>query len=73
MVDAAPEAKEYCTSGYFGYLDVIFPGKHIYNIHNKGDTFTTEGASADLRHLTAHLDTPRLFSPFAKAANSAIF
>ena len=50
MVDAAPEAEEYCTDGYYGYLDVVFPGKHIYNIHNKNDTFTVEGVNADLRH-----------------------
>lgn len=42
MVDAAPEAKEYCTNKY---LDVIFPGKHIYDIHNKDDTFTVEGVA----------------------------
>ncbi len=50
MVDAAPQAGRYCTDGYFGYLDVVFPGKHIYNIHNKKDTFTVEGVNADLRH-----------------------
>lgn len=50
MVDAAPEAERYCTDGYFGYLDVVFPGKHIYNIHTKKDTFTVEGVNADLRH-----------------------
>ena len=50
MVDAAPEAEYYCTDGYQGYLDVVFPGKHIYNVHNKNDTFTVEGVNADLRH-----------------------
>ena len=50
MVDAAPEAEKYCTDGYSGYLDVAFPGKHIFNIHNKNDTFTVEGVNADLRH-----------------------
>ena len=50
MVDAAPDAKYYCTDGYSGYLDVIFPGKHIFNIHNKSDTFTVKGVNADLRH-----------------------
>ncbi len=50
MVDAAPEAEQYCTDGYFGYLDVVFPGKHIFNIHNKNDTFTVESVNADLRH-----------------------
>lgn len=50
MVDAAPAAEHYCTDGYSGYLDVVFPGKHIFNIHNKKDTFTVEGVNADLRH-----------------------
>ena len=43
MVDMAPEAEVYYTDGYSGYLDVVFPGEHIYNIHNKNDTFTAEG------------------------------
>ena len=47
MVDTAPEAKQYCTDGY---LDVVFPGKHIFNVHNKKDTFTVESVNADLRH-----------------------
>ena len=50
MVDAAPEAEEYCTDGYSGYLDVIFSGEHTFNVHNKNDTFTVEGVNADLRH-----------------------
>ena len=50
MIDAAPAAKQYCTEGYYGYLDEIFPGKHIFNIHSKKDTFTVEGVDADLRH-----------------------
>ncbi len=50
MANDAPEAEYYCTDGYFGYLDVVFPGKHIYNIRNKNDTFTVEGINADLRH-----------------------
>ena len=50
MVNTAPEAKQYCTDGYYGYLDVVFPGKHIFNIHNKKDTFTVESVNADLRH-----------------------
>ena len=33
-----------------GYLDVVYPGQHIYNIHDKKDTFTVEGVNADLRH-----------------------
>lgn len=50
IIDDAPEAENYCTDGYYGYLDIIYPGKHIYNIHNKKDTFIVEGLNADLRH-----------------------
>ena len=50
IVDSAPEARRYYTDGYSGYLDVVYPGQHIYNIHNKNDTFTVEGVNADLRH-----------------------
>jgi IS1 family transposase len=50
IVDAAPEAKHYCTDGYFGYVDIVYPGRHIRNIRDKKDTFTVEGINADLRH-----------------------
>ena len=54
MVDKAEEAAIYCTDGYSGYLDVVFPGKHLFNIHSKKDTFTVEGVNADLRHYIPH-------------------
>jgi len=50
IVDAAPETKIYCTDGYSGYLDVVFSGKHIYNIRNKKDTFTVEGNVKKIRN-----------------------
>lgn len=50
MMDKASAAKLYCMDGYSAYLDVVFPGKHIYNPHNKNDTFTAEGVNAGLRH-----------------------
>jgi len=50
LVDAAPEAERYCTDGYFGYIDVVYPGRHVRNVHNKNDTFTVESVNADLRH-----------------------
>jgi len=50
IVDNAPWAKEYCTDGYVGYLDVIFPGKHIRNVRDKRDTHNVESINADLRH-----------------------
>jgi len=51
IVDSGPEAKKYCTDGYNGYLDVVFPSEHVRNIHNKKDTYTVEGVNADLRHF----------------------
>lgn len=50
IIDSTPEACRYCTDGYVGYLDVVYPGTHIYNSRNKNDTFTVEGVNADLRH-----------------------
>ena len=50
IVDNGPEAKYYCTDGYTGYIDIVYPGKHIRNVHDKSDTFTVEGINADLRH-----------------------
>ena len=50
IVDSASDASCYCTDGYLGYIDVVYPGKHIRNVHNKGDTYTVEGINADLRY-----------------------
>lgn len=50
IVDAGEEAEFYCTDGYTGYIDVVYPGIHIRNTHDKSDTFTVEGVNADLRH-----------------------
>jgi len=50
IVDSAPPALKYCTDGYLGYIDVVYPGQHVRNVHNKNDTFTVEGINADLRH-----------------------
>jgi len=50
LVDNAPEAENYATDGFWGYVDVVYPGKHIRNISNKNDTFTVESVNADLRH-----------------------
>jgi len=50
LVDAAPPAENYCTDGYLGYIDVVYPGKHVRNIRNKKDTCGVESVNADLRH-----------------------
>ena len=50
IVDNAPWAREYCTDGWSGYIDVVYPGRHIRNTRDKSDTYTVEGVNADLRH-----------------------
>jgi len=50
ILDRGPEARQYCTDGWSGYVDVIYPGQHARNVRNKNDTFTVEGVNADLRH-----------------------
>jgi IS1 family transposase len=49
MVDSVPDARRYCTDGFNGYLDVVFPGKHIFNNWDKSDTYNVESINADLR------------------------
>lgn len=50
IADSVPETAQYCTDGWSGYMDVVYPGQHIRNIRDKSDTFTVEGINADLRH-----------------------
>jgi len=50
IVDNAPMAQNYCTDGWSGYVDVIYPGKYVRNVRDKSNTFTVEGVNADLRH-----------------------
>ena len=50
IVDNSPEAKFYYTDGYLGYIDVVYPGKHIRNVQDKKDTHNVESVNADLRH-----------------------
>ena len=50
IVDSAFDAEKYCTDGYLGYVDVVYPGRHIRNICDKSNTYTVEGINADLRH-----------------------
>ena len=81
IVDSAPEAENYCTDGWTGYVDVAYPGRHIRNCRDKSDTFTVESVNADLRHyipilarrsrcFPRSLDTLRaVFEVFVEAYN----
>ena len=42
IVDSSPEADFYYTDRYFGYMDVVFPGRHIRNVRYKKDTHNVE-------------------------------
>ena len=48
--DFTAEADFYYTDGYLGYIDVVYPGKHIRNVRDKKDTHNVESINADLRH-----------------------
>ena len=50
IVDNAPPAERYYSDGYLGYVDIVYPGKHIRNVHDKSNTYNVEGVNADLRH-----------------------
>ena len=50
IIDGAPPAQNYCTDGFSGYIDVVYPGRHVRNARDKSDTYTVEGVNADLRH-----------------------
>jgi len=48
--DSASPAKHYATDDFWGYDDVVYPGKHILNVANKNDTFTLGSINTDLRY-----------------------
>lgn len=50
IVDSSPEADVYYTDEYLGYIDVVYPGKHIRNVRDKKDTHNVESINANLRH-----------------------
>ena len=56
IVDNSAEAENYATDEFYGYIDVVYPGKHIRNVKNKNDSFTNEGINANLRHYIPALE-----------------
>jgi len=49
LVQSSPHAKQYFSDGYEGYKYVDYPGRYTQNFSTKENTFTVEGANADLR------------------------
>jgi len=58
IVDSAPEARYYCTDGYLGYVDIVYPRLHIRNIHDKSNTYTVEGVKCRYTALHSCACTP---------------
>ena len=50
IVDSAPATHKYCSDGFLGYIDVVYPGEYVRNAQDKSDTFSVESVNADLRH-----------------------
>lgn len=50
IADRAPYAYQFNSDGYFGYMDVVFSGRHKRNPHDKSDTHNVESVNADIRH-----------------------
>jgi hypothetical protein len=74
IVDRSPGAEYYFTDGYTGYIDVVYPGKHIRNIHNKSDKHNVESINADLRHYILVLARrSRCFSRKLKTLKAVVF
>jgi len=81
IADKSPYAYQFNSDGYFGYMDVVFPGYHKRNSHDKKDTHNIESVNADIRHYIPglrrrsrcfyrSLDTLRaIFSIFVNAYN----
>ena len=38
------------TLGILGYIDVVYPGRHIRNVRDKKNTHNVESINANLRH-----------------------
>lgn len=55
IVDKSPDADVYYTDGYYGYIDVVYPGRHVRNVQDKKDTHNVESINADLRHYISIL------------------
>lgn len=50
IVDNSQEVDFYYTDGYFGYIDIVYAGKHIRNVNDRKDTHNVESMNADLRY-----------------------
>jgi IS1 family transposase len=55
IVNGVPSAKRYATDGNPTYCEVVFGGKHTWNIHDKSDTHDVESINSDLRTYIAGL------------------
>lgn len=72
MIDAAPPAGQYFSDGFHTYFDLCYWGTHAV-APGKSQTYSVEGANADLRHYLARLQrASRCFSRCIHALKRAV-
>jgi len=72
MLDASPPAARYFSDGFNTYFDLCYWGAHAV-APGKSETYSVEGANADLRHYLARLQrSSRCFSRCIYALRRAV-
>ncbi len=72
IIDNTIKAENYFTDSFLMYQDLSYWGKHTM-LKDKSETYSVEGANADLRHYLARLQrASRCFSRCFKALSRAV-
>jgi IS1 family transposase len=72
VVDAAPHAENYYSDAFNTYRELCWWGRH-QAMYDKSQTYSVEGANADLRHYLARLGRrSRCFSRCINALTRAV-
>ena len=72
VVDSAPHAASYFSDAFNTYRELCWWGEHT-SMYDKSQTYSVEGANADLRHYLARLARrSRCFSRCPRALARAV-
>ena len=72
VIDTSIKAENYFTDSFLMYQDLSYWGNHRM-LKDKSETYSVEGANADLRHYLARLQrASRCFSRCFKALSKAV-
>ena len=73
VVDQAPQAQAYFSDGCATYGELVYGEATYTSVPDKSETYSVEGANADLRHYLARLARKsRCFSRCIEALRRAI-